>query len=342
MLIKKLKVEDFIDITRVILVGINFEQKVFFINKNGCEILGYEEKEIIGKDWFENFIPLRIREKAKKVFQSLMNGKIEKFDYLENPVLTRSKEEKIISWKNTVLRDSSGRIIGTLISGIDVTEQKSVEEKLKKLISRLQNVREEERTVIARDIHDHLGQNLTALKMDLYWLEKKLPKNFKILREKIKSMKELIDSSFKIIREISTRLRPSVLDDLGLFEAIKWQTEEFQNRTGIKCFLSLSCENIEFDKNRALAIFRIFQEILRNIAHHAQASEVKIDIKRKNNNLILNVKDNGIGIPKEKINDSKSLGIIGMQERVDFLEGEIEIKGIKGKGTTVRISVPIK
>jgi signal transduction histidine kinase len=178
--------------------------------------------------------------------------------------------------------------------------------------------------------------------MDLYWIEKKLPENLNSIKKKIESMKELIDSSFQIIREIATRLRPSVLDDLGLFEAIRWQLEEFQNRTGIECILLMPSEDIELDKNRSIAIFRIFQEILRNIARHAKATKVIVILEKKDNNLRLKVRDNGVGILEEKIADPKSLGIIGMQERVDFLGGELRIKGIRNKGTTVILNIPIK
>ena len=339
---QEFKLEELVNIAQVILVGINAQQKVFFINKSGCEILEYRKAEVIGKDWFENFLPERIRKRVKKLFQNLMNGKVKKFSFFENPVLTKNKEEKIIAWRNTILKDSSGKIIGTLSSGIDITEQKLIEEKLKRLISRLQNVREEERAIIARDIHDHLGQNLTALKMDLYWIERKVPDNFERVHERIKIMKNLIDSSFKIIREIATRLRPSILDNLGFVEALKWQLEEFQNRTGIKYELLISSEDIPLNKNKSVALFRIFQEILRNIARHSRATKTKVSLKKKKNILELKVKDNGIGIPEEKINDSKSLGLIGMQERVDFLGGNLKIKGLKGKGTTVTISIPLK
>jgi PAS domain S-box-containing protein len=343
------KLRKLVDIADVIFLIINAQQKVVFINKKGCKILGFRRNEIIGKNWFENFLPEKFREKVKEIFKSLISGEIKEFEFFENPILTKSGKEKIIAWQNTILKDSSGKIIGILSSGMDITERKHTEEKLKKsqqnlrrLISHLQSVREEERTIIAQDIHDHLGQNLTALKMDLFWIEKRLPRNLKSIKEKIETMKVLIDSSFQIIKEISTRLRPSLLDDLGLIEAIKWQIEEFQNRTGIKCEFLTPLEDISLDKNQSIALFRIFQEILRNIARHAHATKVKVSFKKKDNNLELKVKDNGIGIPKEKINDPKSLGIIGMQERVDFLRGNLTIKGVKEKGTTIIINIPLK
>jgi signal transduction histidine kinase len=143
------------------------------------------------------------------------------------------------------------------------------------------------------------------------------------------------------VQRVCTQLRPGILDDFGLVTAIEWQADEFVNRTGIKCRLSPKSKHIVVDGERATAIFRVFQEILTNVVRHAKATEIKVDLRQKNSKLVLQVKDNGIGIKEEQIIDSKSLGLIGIRERVYYLGGKVEISGIQGKGTTVTITMPL-
>ena len=214
----------------------------------------------------------------------------------------------------------------------EIHEHKQAEEELKKsreqlrnLSVYLQSVREEERTHIAREIHDELGQVLTALKIDLSWLNNKLPEEQKSLFEKIESMSELIDSTVQTVRRISSDLRPGILDDFGIAAAIEWQTEEFQNRTGTKCEVTLEPEDIILDSASSTTIFRIFQETMTNVARHANVE----------------IKDNGKGITEEQISNPKSFGLIGIRERAYFWEGEVVISGIPDKGTTVTVSIPL-
>jgi signal transduction histidine kinase len=231
----------------------------------------------------------------------------------------------------------------------DITERKKAEEQLRRseeqlrnLADHLQSVREEERTTIAREVHDDLGQTLTALKMDISWLGKKLPKDQETLLEKTKAMRKLTDMTIKTVKRISTELRPGLLDDLGLVAAIEWQAEEFQNRTGIRCELAVDPEEIILDRDRSTAIFRIFQETLTNVARHAKATRVTASLKEKDDKLELRVRDNGSGITKEQISDSKSFGLMGIRERVHPWGGEMKISGRPGKGTTVVVSIPIE
>ena len=154
-------------------------------------------------------------------------------------------------------------------------------------------------------------------------------------------MSQLIDSTIQTVQRISAQLRPGLLDDIGLFAAIEWQAEEFQKRTGISCELSISSQDITLDSERSTSIFRIFQETLTNITRHANATKVKVNLLKKGNRLELKIKDNGKGISKEKISDPKSLGLVGIQERVFFLGGNIEIKGTQDKGTSITVSIPL-
>ena len=168
-----------------------------------------------------------------------------------------------------------------------------------------------------------------------------MPEKQDLLFKKTKSMSELIDSTIQTVQRISAELRPGLLDDIGILAAIEWQAEEFKKRTGIACELSVGSQDITLDSERSTAIFRIFQETLTNITRHANATKVKVNLLKKGNRLELKIKDNGKGITREKISDSKSLGLVGIQERVHFLGGTITIKGIQGKGTTIAVSIPL-
>jgi signal transduction histidine kinase len=212
-------------------------------------------------------------------------------------------------------------------------------EQLRNLTVYLQSVREQERTNIAREIHDELAQALTALKMDVSWLDHRLPIDAQSLSEKTKSMSKLIDSTIQTVKRISAELRPGILDDLGLVAAIEWQAEEFQNRTGISCNFTVDPQDLTIDQDRSTAIFRIFQETLTNVARHARATRVAVSLKERAGKLTLRVMDNGIGITEEQISDSRSFGFIGMRERVIPWNGKISFKGIPDKGTTVIVRV---
>jgi PAS domain S-box-containing protein len=245
------------------------------------------------------------------------------------------------------LLDMAGNLIGGIKIIRDITKQKLAEEELessreqlRNLSAHLQYTSEEERKHIAREIHDELGQSLTALKMDISWLINKLPKDEKPLLVKTESMLGLIDKTVKTVQRISTELRPGLLDDLGLAAAIEWQAEEFQKRTGIKCKATLD-EEIIVDQDRSTAIFRIFQETLTNVARHANATRVRVNLGEKAGKLMLKVKDNGKGITEKQISDPKSFGLIGIQERIHLFGGNFKISGIRDKGTTVTVGIPL-
>ncbi len=229
----------------------------------------------------------------------------------------------------------------------EINDRKIAEKKLREsqvqlraLAARLISIREEERTRIAREIHDELGQVLTGLKMDVIWLAKQLGKDPKVLREKTDSMSALIDSTMHLVRRISTGMRPEILDDMGLIAAIGWQAREFQKRMGIRCRLSLPADAPAVDAELSTAVFRIFQEILTNIARHARASSVSVNLRISDNRLTFKVTDNGIGISDAAVHARESLGLLGMQERAQFFGGEVSIQGAPGRGTTVAVSLP--
>ena len=201
-------------------------------------------------------------------------------------------------------------------------------------------MREEERAHIAREIHDELGQVLTGLKMEVTWLAKRLRE--KPLIEKTDSMCKLIDTTVQTVRKIATGLRPEMLDDMGLIAAVGWQAKEFQKRTGIRCRAKLPPEGVKFDVDVSTTMFRIFQEILTNVARHSRATRVDMELHVGEDRVALEVVDNGVGIADSDLNGRKSLGLLGMHERALLFGGEVKITGTPGHGTRVSVSIPIR
>lgn len=220
-------------------------------------------------------------------------------------------------------------------------ELRSSREQLRALSAHIQSAREQERMRIAREIHDELGQMLTALKMDVAWMRKNLDQSHPALQNKLDAMAQLIDGSVQTTRRISADLRPSILDDLGLVAAIEWQLQEFQARSGVRCHFAPTLEAIDLSPECATAVFRIFQETLTNVARHARATRVEVTLESAAGDLLLQVSDNGRGITETELLDPESFGLIGMRERVHLLAGEIQIGGTPAKGTIVTVRIPL-
>ena len=214
-------------------------------------------------------------------------------------------------------------------------------EQLRELAAYQQEVREQERIRIAREIHDQFGQSLTILKMDLSWLKKQLPDNIPKVDEKMGTMSQVIDEALVNLHAVTAELRPVILDDFGLAAAIEWQVEEFRNRSGIACRMERTGFEPDLPKDRAAALFRIFQETLTNILRHAQANQVVVRLEEDDGELMLQVRDNGRGITEAEISDPKSFGLLGMRERLYPWNGRVAFEGRPGQGTRVTVRLPI-
>jgi signal transduction histidine kinase len=202
-------------------------------------------------------------------------------------------------------------------------------------------VLEDERTNLSREVHDVLGQQITALKMDMSWLNKKIVGQEENVKERFESMIAMTDEMVKTVREISTRLRPGILDDLGLVAALEWQSTEFEKQTGIKCHFTANGILPELMKSSATGIFRIYQETLTNVARHSAATKVDTSILCNATSLRLDISDNGKGLNTIEMNSKKTLGIIGMKERAAMMNGNLTIESPKKGGTVVSLSVAL-
>lgn len=305
-----------------------------------------------GMDGFETARMIRTRDRSRHTpiifltgvspeMESAFRGyEVGAVDYLVKPLVPAVLRSKVsvfveLHRKNAAL---SREIRERRVAEVQLRES---EVQLRALAARLVSIREEERARIAREIHDELGQVLTGLKMDATWLARKLAGTDEQIVEKADAMCRLLDSTMQLIRRISTGLRPQILDEMGLVAAFEWQAKEFQKRMGMRCRLRLPEAQVDLGQEISTAVFRIFQEILTNIARHAKASGVEVDLSISSGLLKLRVVDDGVGISESQIRGRESLGLVGMQERAQLFGGEVSIQGVAGRGTTVSVSIPM-
>jgi|GEM_PF-935127 len=236
-----------------------------------------------------------------------------------------------------------------LVLAIDVTGKLQSQElvrqsyeDVRRLAASIENIREEERTSIAREIHDELGQQLTGFKMDLYWLNRRLGNADEEIRTKLKGTLELVDETIKTVRKIATDLRPSILDDLGLVAAMEWQSEEFEKRFSIKVEFTNEIGGMKLSPPVSIGLFRIYQELLTNVARHAHAGKVTGSLREAGGQLYLSVSDDGDGFDVNTAAAKKTLGLLGIKERTNLMGGKYEINSVAGSGTTVLITVPLE
>ena len=317
------------------------------VNENFCKISKYSPSELIGQD--HRIINSGYHPAAfiKDLWFTIANGKIWRGE------LCNKAKDGSIYWVDTTIvpfLDEKGKPCEYLAIRTDSTQRKIDEERLqqsfqeiRQLASHLQDIREEERACIAREIHDELGQQLTGLKMDLSWISKKMtPQQDDQVRQKIGGTLELLDTTIKTVRRIATDLRPSILDDLGLVAAIEWQSQEFQKRSGIATGFLSTMTAFNGPSAIAIGLFRICQESLTNVARHAGASHVHITLQEKEDNIILlKIGDDGKGFEFRETGRRKTLGLLGMKERTLMMGGNFHIDSHPGKGTTLLVTVPL-
>ncbi len=303
-------------------------------NKNFLDITGYNKEEINRINQIE-LIP----EDQREILLEKVNGVFENgADTLEADLLTKDGRRIPYYFTGVYLKmEDQDCMLGV---GIDISERVRVQEELRNLATDLQNIREEERTRISREIHDELGQQLTGLKMNISWLNKKLINATPEISNHINQSIALSDQTLKTVRRIAAQLRPSILDDLGLISALEWESDEFQNRYNIET--SFVAENISsiIDQKMSTAIFRIFQECLTNILRHSKATMVTTVFSEFNNHFTFKVEDNGIGFDDSLHEYKRSLGLLGMKERAIMIGGVLTIKSTPNKGTILSLQIP--
>lgn len=314
------------------------------LNDACCAFIGHSRDELRGKSDHDYFP----KQQADIFWETDNQVLLSKQENINEEELTDIDGivHTILTKKNLYVDPTGEPFIVVVIT--DITDRKRYEEaltashqQLRKLSAHTEAMVEEERTRIAREVHDELGQSLTALKMDCAWLERRFTEKQTELRGRTQMMSQLIDETIKTVRRISTELRPEMLDDLGLAATLEWQLQEFKKRTGIEYSTTISPKDIKVSETISTAVFRVFLETLTNIARHAQATTLEVLLTVDPDVLRLRVHDNGIGITEDQRTQSTSLGLLGIRERVEFLGGVTEISGSPGEGTTVEIKIPL-
>jgi PAS domain S-box-containing protein len=326
------------------LIIVSPEGKITDLNAAAERITGVAKEELTGQDFSMYFTD---PEKARQVYELVLEKGVA-VDY-ELSIKHVDGSVTPVIYNASAFKDEDGKTVGIFAAARDMTGLKQAEvrlresgEQLRALSAHIQSIREEERTGLARDIHDDLGQALTGLKLDLSRLSRKLPKEQGLFFEEIKAMEGLIDDTIKVVRRISSELRPGVLDDLGLIAAAEWQADEFQKRTGIECSFAQDIDDSRLLPNLATALFRILQEALTNVARHSKATRAWVSIEERAGSVRLTVGDNGVGITtKEALHPRNSLGLLGMKERARLFGGNVTIEGYEGEGTTLAAVIPL-
>ena len=303
---------------------------------------GFTTARLIRERKRSRYTPIIFLTAAQEDLASMFRGyQAGAVDYIVKPVIPEVVRSKLSVFVG--LHDMN-RMLNAELAERALTEQRlrTSEENLRALAVHLQSVREEERIHIAREIHDELGQALTGLKYDIGALAKGYgaddPETF---GQKTQAISQAIDRIINSVRRISSGLRPEVLDEIGLGAAIEWQAREFQRRTGVRCLVEMPPRFTDPDKERSTALFRIFQELLTNVARHANATRVDVKLEQADDEgLRLTVCDNGRGIRSDELESGRSLGFMGLRERVLAFGGTVDVKGEEGKGTTVSVTIP--
>lgn len=333
------------------LAVIEFDRDLYIRRWSGRaeEIFGWKASEALGKNVNGPDFPIvydEDRAAVDEINNQLMKGAVNRNLSL-NRNYTKYGQVIYCEWHNSVLRDEDGRIITILSLVHDVTERKKTEETLnrsydeiRQLTNHLQNIREEERSHIAREIHDELGQQLTVLKMDVQGLKKKLDGQDETIQEKVRDIIDLLDATVRSVRRISSELRPNLLHNLGLVAAIEWHLQEFKKRWGLLFNFNEPAEELKIPDPVKNGLFRIFQECLTNVGRHANATKVNVSLEKKDKQLTLIIEDDGQGFEKDKITEKRTLGILGMKERCQMMGGTFGISSAPGKGTTVTVTIP--
>ena len=324
------------------------EGRIIEINDAYCRALGYECEECLNHTTPELHIWADLGQRSQFVQKIKDEGHAYNIE-----VNLRKKSHEIISVALSMEPITINNQECLLSVAMNITERKRMEEELIKshdefrmLVNHLQTIREEERNRLAREFHDQLGQSMTALKMDLSLLlrtisDEKQDVQRNLVAAELQSMQNLVDEAINLIWVIITELRPQMLDDLGLVAALEWEAQQFKSRTGITCEFKSSAGDIQIDSKKSIALFRIYQEALTNVARHANATVVKSVLQRDGEMLVLEIKDNGCGISIDEQFKQKPFGLIGMRERALAIDGLLEINGIAGEGTTIIVRLPI-
>ncbi len=319
--------------------------KIRDVNRTSLQFFGVDEKSDLIRE-----LDVFFTDGSYKVFVeeiiALAEGKTEY--ECDIPVKMPSGEERFVHLRLHVVPEEVSTLSQVLVSWIDITDRIKYEEELKKsgetlrrLNIHIEEARENERTQIAMNLHDDLGQKLTALKMNISWLRKRIGVQSELVSDKLDEVEQIVKTSIGTVQKISSDLRPAILYELGFKDAVEWHIKQNLEPAGIKGSFRMEPDDLDIEKRNAIVLFRIFQEAMTNIIRHSGADRAEIRISRFLSYIELSIKDNGKGIEAGAVNDPKSFGLTGIRERVKNISGQFRITGEKGKGTLLVVRIPL-
>ncbi len=318
------------------IIVINQQNNIIYLNPGGVHLLGCQNSQPIIDRHISDFL----YELDKKDLLGKARGQMVEtvLKPMDGPVI----DVELLAAEISRMGESAMQLIVRDISARKKAERSLIDskEEMRRLFRYAQNVAEIERTHISREIHDQLGQFLTGLKMDAAYIKRHLSQDQAALQKKITNMSALIDSTIHMVRRISSKLRPEILDNFGLVAALEWQSKDYEERSGIQCIFTANPPGLNLNKEMNTVFFRIYQELMTNVIRHAHAKNIYIRLEQNAQMNKLSLEDDGIGIDLDKINRHDSLGIIGMRERAQYLNGDIIFKRKEDGGTMVIVSIP--
>ena len=343
------RAQEYLDIAGVIMIALDADGRITMINQKGCEVLEATKDELIGKLWFDNFLPASMRDEVKKVFTLLMAGELEGVNYYENLIVTAQGQEKIISWHNIILHDDTGKPIGTLSSGEDITQQKHAQaqllryqDELRALASELSAIEERERHRFATDLHDTIGHDLVSAKMKLAMLptDELSAESSGVINE----IGTLIGEAMRRIQTMTFELSPPVLHRFGLTPAIEHLADRFRNQHGLLIRVDDDQQQKSLNAQVRIALFRGVRELLINVVKHAHAQQARVTLRRKSDDIQIEVEDRGRGFDLQQMDNrgrGGGFGLFSLSERLRYLGGALDITSNPGTGTKVVLTAPL-
>jgi PAS domain S-box-containing protein len=322
------------------IISVNDSQRIVMYNRAAEKLFGWSAQEVLGKP-LDLLIPERYRDdhnQQVRRFGATGTTSRRMGDQMVLYALRKNGTEFPIEASISQLQAPEGKLYTVILR--DVTERVRAQAELASFAAESSGVREQEKSRVARELHDELAQSLTALKMDTIWVREHVSESNRDARDKISAMLTMLDAAVASVRRIAADLRPLVLDDLGLVPAIEWVAQSFTQRTGLPCELRVD-ESLELDEPFATGMFRMVQESLANVAKHARASKVEVELRRDGENVVLRVEDDGIGFRPTAPRKPQSLGLVGLRERAMLMRGEVRVESAPGTGTRVEARIPI-
>ncbi|MDN5205058.1 PAS domain S-box protein [Fulvivirgaceae bacterium BMA10] len=333
--------QTYLDVANAIFIVLDKDEQVIRVNQKGCEVLQREEQDILGKNWFEHFVPESERMKVRKTFDSMAYEPADTIRHFESMIITPSKEFRLIEWHNTVIYDEEGKPSATISSGIDITERKKMESSLMNAVLQGQ---EQERKRVAKELHDGLGQSLSAINLNLNALEPELEIFNQKFRSTYNKLKLLLENTISDVKTISHNLMPRILENYGLVKALDYLFGFIDETNQIKINFQPYGLECRVDPKVEIALYRIVQELMNNILKHAQSKEVNVQLVKHEDSIVLLIEDDGRGFDIASVNQvsSDGFGLKNIATRVKALDGLLELDSTPGKGTSVTVELPIK